>query len=147
MIDFPRPKVVVSKCLEFEACRYNGLQISSPIVRKMQEYVDFIQVCPEVEIGLGIPREAVRLVLEGNKIKLRKSMSGDDHTKAMQDFSENFLNSLSEVNGFILKSRSPSCGIKQVKLYNKIGKVQAINKKAKGIFGQYVLDRFAGLAI
>jgi len=147
MNEFPKPKVVVSKCIEFEACRYNGMLIASPIVNTLKDYVEFITVCPEVEIGLGIPREAVRLVQEDDKIKLKRSMSGDDHTEAMHEFSKNFLDSLTDVNGFILKSRSPSCGLKQVKLYNKIGKVQAISSKSTGLFGQAVLDMFEGLAI
>ncbi|MCF7793912.1 MAG: DUF523 and DUF1722 domain-containing protein [Candidatus Cloacimonetes bacterium] len=142
-----RPKIVVSKCIEYAACRYNGLKISSPIVRKLQEFVDIIPVCPEVEIGLGIPREAVRLVKQGNEIKMLKSMSGDDHTKDMQDFSERFLSGLNVIDGFILKSRSPSCGIKDVKLYRQIGKVPAINTKAIGLFGKAVSGKFGFLAI
>ena len=64
MREFVRPRVVVSKCLEFDHCRYNGDMISSPIVAKLKEYVDFLPVCAEVEIGLGIPRSPVRIVLE-----------------------------------------------------------------------------------
>jgi uncharacterized protein YbgA (DUF1722 family)/uncharacterized protein YbbK (DUF523 family) len=145
--NYPRPKVVVSKCIEFASCRYNGLKIASPIVQKLQEYVDFIPVCPEVEIGLGIPREAVRLVKTNNEVRLLNSMTGEDHTQAMLDFTDNFLTSQKSVNGFILKSRSPSCGIKEVKLYNKIGKVQAISSKSSGLFGKAVLEKFGFLAV
>ncbi|MFC1898259.1 YbgA family protein [Candidatus Cloacimonadota bacterium] len=149
MIDksFPRPRIVVSKCIEFDSCRYNGLMIASPVVRKLEDFVDFIPVCPEVEIGLGTPREAVRLVKDGTQIKMVKSLSGDDHTKAMQDFSNKFLEGMKDLDGFILKSRSPSCGIKDVKLYTDIGKIPAINTKNMGMFGQAVLDRYGFLAI
>ena len=147
MPKFVRPKVVVSKCIEFDSCRYNGAMISSIFVRKMKEHVDFIPTCPEVEIGLGIPREAVRLVKQDNQIRLLNSMTGEDHTEKMINFSETFLSRLSDVNGFILKSRSPSCGIKQVKLYKQIGKVQAINTKSVGLFSEKVFDKFSDLAI
>lgn len=147
MKDFPRPKIVVSKCIEFAACRYNGLQIGSPLVRKLQDFVDFMPVCPEAEIGLGIPREAVRLVLVDDQIRMRKSMSGDDHTREMLEFSEKFLSDLPAVDGFILKSRSPSCGIKDVKLYKEIGKVPAFSSKEVGLFGKAAQNKFGYLAI
>ena len=64
MREFVRPKVVVSRCLGFDHCRYNGDMISSPIVANLREYVDFLPVCPEVEIGLGIPRYPIRIILD-----------------------------------------------------------------------------------
>ncbi|MCF7920087.1 MAG: DUF523 and DUF1722 domain-containing protein [Candidatus Cloacimonetes bacterium] len=147
MTEFPRPRVVVSKCIEFDYCRYNGSIISSQFVQKLKDYVDFITVCPEVEIGLGIPREAVRLVTRDDKILLLNSMNGEDHTPEMNSFSSEYLSGLKNINGFILKSRSPSCGIKEVKLYGQTGKVPAISSKSSGIFAKYVLDRFNYLAI
>ncbi|MDP8269101.1 MAG: DUF1722 domain-containing protein [Candidatus Tenebribacter davisii] len=147
MNKFPRPKVVVSKCIEFASCRYNGSKIASPIVLQLQNYVDFIPVCPEVEIGLGIPREAVRLVMTNSEIKLLNSSDSENYSTAMQDFSDNFLKTQKKINGFILKSRSPSCGIKEVKLYPGIGRVQAISSKSKGIFGNAVLDKFGYLPV
>ncbi|GAE28549.1 uncharacterized conserved protein [Halalkalibacter wakoensis JCM 9140] len=62
MRTFPRPKVIVSKCLEFSACRYNGDKIHDATVAKLAEHVDFVPVCPEVEIGLGSPREVISLL-------------------------------------------------------------------------------------
>jgi uncharacterized protein YbgA (DUF1722 family)/uncharacterized protein YbbK (DUF523 family) len=146
MKELVKPIVVVSKCIEFEACRYNGLGISSPIVRNLQKFLKFIPVCPEVEIGLGIPREAVRLV-DDDGIKLVNSMTGEDHTAEMTGFADEFLNSLEEIDGFILKSRSPSCGIKDVKLYKGTGKLPAMSSKSVGLFGNAVLEKFNSLAI
>ena len=57
-----RPRLVVSKCLEFEHCRWDGQSVTSHIVRNLMPCVDFITVCPEVEIGLGIPRKPLRIV-------------------------------------------------------------------------------------
>lgn len=62
-----KPKVLVSKCLGFCKCRYDGQVINSEFVQALEPYVDFIQVCPEVDIGLGIPRASVKLVsINGN---------------------------------------------------------------------------------
>ena len=65
MREFPRPIVVVSKCLEFDKVRYDGQVIHSRIVRDLEPFVDYIKVCPEVEIGLGVPRETIRMVSRG----------------------------------------------------------------------------------
>lgn len=135
-----KPRIVISKCVNFEACRYNGLMVNSPLVEKLKDYVEFITTCPEVEIGLPTPRESIRLVKQGDEIRLVKSMSGEDFTDKMNSFSHKFVNSLENIDGFILKSRSPSCGFKDVKLYSGIGKIPAISTKSVGFFAQVVLD-------
>ena len=61
-IKFPRPRIVISRCLEFDACRYNGMLISDQFIKKMKNFCDFITVCPEVEIGLGIPRDPILFI-------------------------------------------------------------------------------------
>ena len=58
----PKPNVVVSKCLEFEACRYNGQLVQDAFVRKLEKHVNYVPVCPEVAIGLGVPRFPIRIV-------------------------------------------------------------------------------------
>ena len=65
-----KPRIVVSKCLEFDTCRYNGLSINDSVVRALKDYVEFVPVCPEVEIGLGTPRDPIRLINKNNQIKL-----------------------------------------------------------------------------
>lgn len=141
-----RPQVVVSKCIEFDSCRYNGLKIASPTIKKMQDFVDFIPVCPEMEIGLGVPRDSLRLVSVDDVIRLMQPASKADYTDKMQTFSNEFLQSLRKVDGFILKGRSPSCGIGDVKLYRTMSKAPAMSSKASGLFGKAVRDKFAELA-
>ena len=145
---FNKPVIVISKCIEHGHCRYDGTQISSPFIKNLEDYVEFIPVCPEVAMGLSIPREAVRVVLDGDEHKLILSQTGGDVTKLMNDFSEKYLNSLKEVNihGFILKNRSPSCGIKDVKMYKTYGKASAIGK-ASGFFGREVVKAYEDFAI
>jgi len=145
--DHVRPRVVVSKCLEFEACRWNGLKISSGVVKLLKSHVDFVPVCPEVETGLGVPRPPVRLVSGETGPRLVQSDTGLDHTEKMMAFAGEFLSGLGEVDGFILKERSPSCGMKNVKLYPGPGKVQATSSKNAGFFGKAVLDRFPGFPV
>jgi uncharacterized protein YbbK (DUF523 family) len=55
MEDYPRPRLVVSRCLELAACRYNGATIRAPLVRRLEPYVELVPICPEVEVGLGVP--------------------------------------------------------------------------------------------
>ncbi|CAM4248870.1 hypothetical protein BAMA_06490 [Bacillus manliponensis] len=146
MRQFEKPKVVVSKCLEFEACRYNGDVITDATVRNLQPYVEFLPVCPEVEIGLGIPRETIRIVDQDGVQKLMQPSTGADVTKKMKLFSERFLSSLSHVDGFILKNRSPSCGTRDVKIYTGLEKSPS-KGKGSGLFGGAVLEKFSHLAI
>jgi uncharacterized protein YbgA (DUF1722 family)/uncharacterized protein YbbK (DUF523 family) len=149
MKDLVRPCVVVSKCLEFEACRYDGTQISDPFIKKMKSYIDFIPVCPEMEIGLPTPRQALRLVEVEGKEQLVFSQTGESVTSEMEHYIVDKVGELAqlEVDGFVLKSRSPSCGIKEVKIYKTHGKSPALSNKGKGLFGKAILDGFDGLAI
>lgn len=144
--EFVKPTVIVSKCIEFESCRYNGLKISSDVVRKLITHVRFFTVCPEVEIGLGIPRNPTRLVMVKGEARLIQPATKDDFTDKMNHFTNSFLDSLDEVDGFILKSRSPSCGTKDVKVYASSEKGMAV-RRGKGFFAGSVLERFSHLAI
>lgn len=141
-----RPNVVVSKCLGFAACRYNGQMLSSELVEKLRPRVDFIPVCAEFEIGLGVPRDPIRLVQEKGVVKLMQPASGRDVSDEMNRFSEDFLSSLPNIDGFILKNRSPSCGIKDVKVYSSIQDGASIRRDA-GFFGGQVLRKYGALAV
>lgn len=146
MRSFARPRVVVSRCLGFAACRYNGQMIEDYFVKKLEPYVEFIPVCPEVEIGLGVPRDSIRLVMKNGELRLLQPATGIDLTEAMRRFANSFLDTLGEVDGFILKNRSPSCGIKDVKVYADAGQ-SPVREKGAGMFGGIVLERFPHLAI
>ncbi|MCS7241083.1 MAG: DUF523 and DUF1722 domain-containing protein [Candidatus Caldatribacterium sp.] len=140
---FPRPKVVVSKCLGFAPCRYDGAIIEDTFVRQLRPYVDFVPVCPEVDIGLGVPRKPIRIVLKAGKKHLVQEETEKDLTEAMERFSENFL-TLQEVHGFILKAKSPSCGLRDVKVHAPSGKVLSLGS---GMFTEAVLRKYPHLAI
>jgi uncharacterized protein YbgA (DUF1722 family)/uncharacterized protein YbbK (DUF523 family) len=146
METFPRPIVVVSKCIEFERVRYDGQMISSDFVKQLKDYVDFKPVCPEVEIGLGIPRESLRLVKKGDSIRLIQPSTGMDYTQRMELFSKHFLDSLGEVDGFILKSKSPSSAIKDARVYPREKDVAALSR-GPGVFGKAILERYSDKAV
>jgi uncharacterized protein YbbK (DUF523 family) len=111
MAEFPRPRVVVSSCLGLDACRFDGSSASSRFVELLQPHVDLVPVCPELSLGLGAPRPPVRLVQLDGQTRLVQPTTGRDLTDTMQDFARSFLESLPPVDGFLLKSRSPSCGL------------------------------------
>lgn len=146
MSSFTRPKVVVSNCIEFAHCRYDGSMIPSDFVKALKPHVEFIPVCPEMGLGLGVPRDSIRIVSERGDLRLVQPATGLDVTEKMRDFSTHFLNSLSEVDGFILKYRSPSCGMKDIKVYSSSTKTAAISK-TRGLFGGAVIKSFPDLAV
>jgi uncharacterized protein YbgA (DUF1722 family)/uncharacterized protein YbbK (DUF523 family) len=146
MRDVAKPVVVVSKCIEFDRCRYNGLMISSDVVRELKPFVHFIPVCPEVEIGLGVPRDPIRIVSSKGDRALLQPSTGANVTARMERFARSFLGSVGEVDGFVLKSRSPSCGVRDVKIFPGVGK-QAASDKGAGFFGGAVLDTFPGYPV
>jgi len=146
MKQFDKPVVVVSKCIEFDSCRYNGLMISSDVVQRLIPHVDFRPVCPEVEIGLGIPRDPVRVIKTDERLRLVQPATDKDFTEKMEQFARSFLDDLGEVDGFILKGRSPSCGIKDVKAYSGPSKRMSVSR-ARGLFADAVINRFPDLAI
>lgn len=108
--------------------------------------MEFVCVCPEVEIGLGTPRAPLRIVSLGGSFKLIQPFSGLDVSGEMREFSRRFLDGLDEVDGFILKNRSPSCGFTDVKVYPGPEKGPAIGKTA-GMFGGAVLEKFCDRAV
>ena len=78
MQKFPKPIVVLSECLEFEACRYNGQVIPDSFVKQIEPYVNFMPVCPEIEIGLGVPRDPIRVISQGTETRLFQPVTGRD---------------------------------------------------------------------
>ena len=141
-----RPRVVVSQCLGFAAVRYNGAILQDDFVHALSKHVECVQVCPEVGIGLGVPRDPIRLVHTGTMQRLLQPGTKRDLTEAMLRFGEEFLNGVGPVDGFILKSRSPSCGIKDVKLHATADAPNSIGKSS-GMFAAAVLRRFPGAAV
>lgn len=139
--NFARPKIITSKCLGFEPCRYNGQIIQDEWIKRLKPFVDFFPVCPEIEIGLGVPRHPIRLVVEKNSILLYQPATQKNFTQEMSLFCDQYFSSIQTIDGFILKGASPSCGIKNVKVYQGLNSVSKI-LKGTGFFGERVLRHF-----
>ena len=142
---FPKPVVVVSKCLEFEACRYNGERISSSFIERLKPHARFRPVCPEVEIGLGTPRDPIRIHLQGEKKALYQPATKKNLTGAMNGFSKRYLAGLEEVDGFILKAKSPSCAIDDAKIFPTAASANH-TALGSGLFAGAALERFGARA-
>jgi len=146
MSDARRPVVVVSKCLGFDHCRYNGEIVDDPFVRRLREYVEFKPVCPEMEIGLGVPRDPIRVVIAGGEMRLAQPSTGKESSGPMNEFAARFLDGVGPVDGFLLKARSPSCGTRDVKVYSEAGNLLSAAER-KGFFGRAAMARHGDAAV
>lgn len=135
------PRVLFSACLGFDRCRYNGEIIQDEFVNRLKLYVEPVTVCPERAIGLGVPREPIRIVYYGATPHLVQPATGKDLSQDMLNFADRFLTALGPVDGFILKSRSPTCGTRDVKSYNEEGNIRPAVAR-QGFFGGVVLKRY-----
>lgn len=143
---FAEPVVICSRCMGFEPCRYNGQIMNNTLVEALKPFVEFITPCPEKDMGLGVPRHPVRVVQKNGRISLIQLVTDDDVTEMMDRFTGEFFEGLEKADGFILKSRSPSCGLFDVKYYPP-GEKKPPQGKGSGFFGGEVLTRFPGLAV
>ena len=141
-------RIGVSACLLGEEVRYNGGHKRDPFLTDMLgRYVEWVPVCPEVEIGLGTPRPAMRLVRIGEEPHMVTPETGADHTEAMRSYSERRVGELlgERLAGYILKKDSPSCGMERVKLYPAEGGAPV--KEARGLFADVLLRRWPDLPV
>jgi len=129
-IETARPRVAVSSCLLGEPVRYNGGHSRSRFLTDtLGPHVDWVPVCPEMEIGLGAPRPTLRLVTVGGDDRLRPRDGAGDHTEAMRALADL---QTAEVDGWVLKSRSPSCGPRGVSRYRENG--HPVDRRGSGVF-------------
>ncbi len=142
---FAKPIVVVSKCLEFEACRYNGERIASSFIERLEPHVRFRPVCPEVEIGLGTPRDPIRIYSQGEQKALFQPSTRKHLTRRMNAFSRRYLENLEEVDGFILKAKSPSCAITDARIFPAPDSEEQI-AQGPGLFAGAALEAFGSRA-
>ncbi len=143
---FPKPVIFASRCLGFAKCRYNGITMPSPFIDALGPFVEFVTTCAEVDIGLGIPRPTVRLVQNGSEIQLIQPKTGRDCTDDMKGRAEKYFDEIGVLDGCVFKSRSPSCGIKDVKIYKNAEKGAAVSKGV-GLFAERAFEKFPLIAI
>lgn len=141
---YPRPRIVISSCLGLAPVRFDGNIIYDEHVERLKRYVDFVGVCPEIGIGLGVPRNQLVLNAGSSGLRLVDTVTGVDYTSKLEYFAESFSNSVGEVDGFILKSGSPSCGVGDAKVYDENRRVR---RKADGLFTMFIKNRFNYLPV
>jgi uncharacterized protein YbgA (DUF1722 family)/uncharacterized protein YbbK (DUF523 family) len=135
-------KIGISSCLLGEKVRYDGgHKWDRYITDTLGQYFEWVSVCPEVEYGLSIPREAMHLIGNPSSPRLVTIRTGIDHTEGMLKWAEKRLKEIEkeELCGFIFKSRSPSSGIGGVKVYTPSGMP---SQKGVGIFGGAFMSKF-----
>ena len=117
-------RIGISTCLLGESVRYDGGHKRDRFVTDtLGQFLEFVPVCPEVECGLGVPRESMHLQGESDSPRLVTSRSKIDHTKRMITWARKRVKELEKEDlcGFIFKSRSPSSGMERVRVYNEKG--------------------------
>ncbi len=118
-----------------------GHKRDSFLADTLSRHVEWVPVCPEVEAGMGIPREPIRLVGAGSRPRLIVATSGVDHTSAMERFSQRRVRELEalDLSGYVFKKDSPSCGMERVRVYNEHGMP---SRNGVGLFAWAFMERF-----
>lgn len=142
-----RIKLGISACLLGHNVRYDGGHKLDRYIRDtLGQYIDFLPICPEVECGLGIPREAMRLVGDPDSPRLITVRTGRDMTQQMLAWASKRLEELKSQGlcGFIFKSGSPSSGMERVKVYTPQGMP---SQKGVGLFAKAFMEKFPLLPV
>lgn len=137
----------ISSCLLGEKVRFDGgHKLDRFLTDTLGRYVEYVPVCPEVEIGLPTPRDTLRLSGTPDDPRLIFSKNGEDITDRMTSWAQKRLDELEKENlsGFIFKSKSPSSGMERVKLYDRNG---IPNKSGVGLFAREFMQRFPLLPV
>lgn len=143
----PVIRVGISSCLLGEEVRFDGgHKHDSLITAVLGKYFEWVSVCPEVEIGMGVPRESIRLVEINKEPRLLAPRSGADFTQAMRTFASRKIRELEalSLHGYILKKDSPSCGMERVRLYDQNGMAR---RNGIGLFAALLLEAFPLLPV
>ena len=141
-----RPRVGISACLLGEKVRYNGADKRDQVLLAvLGDRVEWVPVCPEVEVGMGTPREPVQLVKMVGGIRMLTVTTRIDFTEAMNAWAARRLDALAQLrlSGYVLKSRSPSCGL-AVATFSERGDPLPL---ARGLFADALLRRFPDLPV
>jgi len=137
-----KTRVGISSCLLGEKVRYDGgHKWDRYLTETLGRYFEWVPVCPEVEYGLPIPREAMRLVGDPEAPRLVTLRTAIDHTQGMLEWAGRRVKELEREGlcGFIFKSRSPSSGLKGVKVYTEAGMP---SHRGVGLFARAFTERF-----
>ncbi len=142
-----RIRIGISSCLLGQSVRFDGGHKRNAFLSDvLSRYVEWVPVCPEVEMGLGVPRETLRLVDNGAGVRLTGKRSGTDHSETMRGWIQNRSEQLADLGlcGFVFKRSSPSCGVQHVKVYRQD---HLLHTNGTGLFAKAIVDRFEELPV
>lgn len=123
--------------------RYNGGIVEDEFIIRLKQYVECRLVCPEMEIDLGVPRPKIIIIKQNNKKILYQPETGRDLTQSIKEFVNDFTKRTGKVDGFVLKSKSPSCGITSANYYQD----NKIMGRTDGFFAEGIKENFPGLPL
>lgn len=136
-------RIGISACVDGARVRFDGGQAKMPgFLKAIYKDIELVAFCPEVAAGMPVPRETVRLVdmgVDDLPVRMIGNKSSGDYTEAVASISKSYIDSLKTQNlsGYIVKSRSPSCGMQSAKIYDGSGNVL---EKSDGIFTRILLE-------
>ena len=136
-------KIGVSSCLLGEKVRWNGDHKQNHYVRGiLANYLEYVSICPEIEVGMGVPRETVALYGNPEKSQMISKKTQVDWTSPMKNYIKNCLKSLAhdDLCGYIFKSKSPSCGLGRIPVYSEFGSNKV--RHGSGMFAQAFTKAF-----
>ena len=142
----PEPiRIGISSCLLGEHVRFDGgHKRDAFLVDTFGPFVEWVPVCPEVELGLGTPRESLRLIRRADEIRMVNTKSGRDISAEMRTWAARRADQLAgeRLCGYIFKKDSPSCGMERVKVYGEAGVGE---RNGRGLFAAALMERFPRL--
>ena len=142
-----KPKLGISACLLGQKVRFDGGHKREQFLTDLfGRFVEWIPICPEVEVGMGVPRETVRLMGATSDPKMIAEKSGKDWTAAMNQFAAKRLRELAAANlsGYVFKKNSPSCGMERVRVYSSKGMPE---RQGRGLFAAAVMNQWPLLPV
>jgi uncharacterized protein YbbK (DUF523 family) len=150
--DDGRVRIGISSCLLGQRVRWDGgHKHAAVLMEQLAPFVEWVSVCPEVELGMGVPREPIRLVEREDDEpdagpRLLAERSGRDWTRAMHAWSRRRVRALRalDLSGYVLKTGSPSCGMERVRVWNAAGRAE---RRGRGLFARTLLEAFPLLPV
>ncbi|MGR4990466.1 YbgA family protein [Vibrio rotiferianus] len=140
-------KVGISSCVLGQRVRFDsGHKISNFVTKELDGYFNFVPVCPEVGVGMSVPRPTIRLVSNEERIALVETRNPDnDHTDNMLAYSKNKVNELEgeQLCGYIVCAKSPTCGMERVKVYSKNNAA----KEGIGLYTRTLMEKMPWLPV
>jgi uncharacterized protein YbgA (DUF1722 family)/uncharacterized protein YbbK (DUF523 family) len=145
-VDADPIRIGVSSCVIGEEVRWNGGHSRQRYLTDMLgPFVEYVPVCPEVEVGMGVPRPTVRLVREGDDLRMIDPKNEVDWTSSMRRLSRTRSSELADagLHGFVLKKDSPTCGVFRVRIYTDSG----VERNGQGLFATALIQRMPHLPV